>query len=444
MAESGRGRCALVIGMGKTGSAAEAFLRAQGQPVLCVDDKSAARPVFQWDEVAYVLQSPGVPLSHELTQEAFARGLPVCSDVDVFRCFAPKACCIGVTGTNGKSTTTALIHHILQAKFPRAFLGGNIGVPVLALPLCADGVYVLELSSYQLEISHDLNLNAAVWTNISPDHLDRHGTMERYVAVKSSIFAGAAMAAVGEDDAFSKGVLDKVRATPTKVYGVSVEHEAEYELREQTVYFRQNPLVDIGVLPNLPGRHNAQNILCAFAVARHCGVESRVIAQRVRSFRGLAHRLETVAQWRGIEFVNDSKATNADSLIRALACFPGRPIYLIAGGRPKSDGIAPAVQYMQQVREVFLVGEAGDRFAEELGDAVPHKVLRRLDNALSAAIDAALEEGSAARPVLLLSPACASFDQYNSFEERGDVFRALVGALTAERSAEAALSSGLC
>jgi UDP-N-acetylmuramoylalanine--D-glutamate ligase len=345
---------------------------------------------------------------------------------------------VAITGTNGKSTTTALIGHILKEAGLDVRVGGNIGTGVLDLaPLRSHAVYVLELSSYQLDLVKSLRCNVAVWLNLTPDHLDRHGDMAGYRAAKFRIFQNmtpADTAVIGVDSLDMEAVslevsqlspaprITEISARFALPAGVSVVGATLHDGTEP--YGRRVGSVD--GLDRLPGQHNHQNIAAAFAACRALGLAAETIMDALRTFGGLAHRLETVAQIEGVRFVNDSKATNADSTQQALKAYPR--VYWIAGGKAKSDGIDPLAPLFPRVVKAYLIGEAQERFAATLQGHVPVQRCGVMESAVRAAFRDARESGETA-PVVLLSPACASFDQFRDFEHRGEEFRRAVLAL---------------
>lgn len=427
----------LIVGLGKTGSAAQRFFERRGGQPLLYDDRRAdclqTPDAVDWSEVSCVVPSPGIPFDHPVVREAQRRGINVWSDIDLFvravRKSFPHAAFVGVTGTNGKSTTTALIGHLLKEHFPNVVVGGNIGTPVLDLPVF-DATYVLELSSFQLAWSHQLNLDVAVWTNLTEDHLDRHGSMAAYIQAKERMFDGARESVMGIDDEPSREVFEKLQAQARPVKSVSLGEQASYQVKPNGDLFDEGRLLfNVKENSSLPGAHNAQNIALATAAVQSLGVGTAEIQTGLRTFKGLAHRIEFIrTQADGLAFVNDSKATNAASTIKALESFPDTTLYLIAGGRAKSDGLTPAIPFMGNVRKVFLIGEASDRFAEELQavpKAPPFEPCGDLARALAQAVETARQDSAPCR-MILFSPACASFDQFSNFEERGDVFRQLV------------------
>ncbi len=448
-----------VLGLGKSGLATARALAAAGVAVRVWDDSPAAREAALREGLAVVdlalhdyrgvemlVLSPGIPRGHPRPHPAVTRALErdcaIVNDIDLLAMAQQQAGYLGITGTNGKSTTTALIGHILKTAGLAAAVGGNLGTPALALdPLGAEGWYVLELSSYQLETVSLVDWQVGVFLNITPDHLDRYASMEDYVAAKRRLFSGqpeGSWAIVGIDDEWCRGLCRMLAALrlDRRVVPISAEAEAPGGV-PAGVYVRDGvliddldgravPVLDLRTLPHLPGRHNWQNAAAGYAAARAAGLDGAAILPGLTGFPGLRHRQELVAEIGGVGFVNDSKATNADAAAKALACYDD--IYWIAGGRAKTDGIDPLTGYFGRIAHAFLIGEAADRFRATLGDAVPVTVCGTLGRAVAEAYGAAQRDGRA-NPVVLLSPACASFDQFASFEERGDAFVAAVRRL---------------
>jgi UDP-N-acetylmuramoylalanine--D-glutamate ligase len=385
-----------------------------------------------------------VPLTHPtphwsvgLAQKA---GVEIIGDVELFcrerRKLALNSPFVAITGTNGKSTTTALIHHLLVAAGRSADLGGNIGTAVLTLkPPRADHAYVVECSSYQIDLAPTLDPRVGVLINVSEDHLDRHGTLEHYAAVKERLVAGvqpAGTSIVGVDDIFCRNIADRLDQAGKRVVRISVRNplpDGIYVERETIVRAAsaaRSEIAKLGGIGSLRGLHNAQNAACAAACALAMGAATDVLQNGLRSFPGLAHRMEQVGRRGNVLFVNDSKGTNADAAAHALSSFAD--IFWIAGGKPKAGGITGLTEYFPRIRKAYLIGEAAAEFAGTLGGRVPHEMSQTLDVAVtSAARDA--EASGLADPVVLLSPACASFDQYRNFEIRGAAFRDLVTAL---------------
>ena len=451
------GRRVAVLGLARSGRAAARSLAAGGADVLAWDDDAKVRdgvageiPLCDlaeadWRGIAALVLSPGIPLDHPAPHPAVLRaraaGAEILGDIELLGRSAPAARYVGITGTNGKSTTTALIGHILATAGRRVEVGGNLGTPALSFaPLGSEGIYVLELSSFQLDLLTTLAFSVAVLLNITPDHLDRHGGMAGYIAAKQRIFRNqppGATAIVGIDDAICRDVAAGLAAGPARVMPISVREAAP-----GGVYVDGGGLVDaIGGRParvlelaeaeRLPGPHNWQNAAAAYAAARALGVGAASAARAIRSFPGLAHRQELVATIDGVRFINDSKATNADAAEKALACYEA--IYWIAGGLPKAGGIAPLEPYFGRLRHAYLIGTATEEFAATLGRGVALTRCGDLAAAVAAAAAAARRE-AVPGAVVLLSPACASYDQFANFEARGDAFRALVERLSADRA----------
>jgi UDP-N-acetylmuramoylalanine--D-glutamate ligase len=373
-------------------------------------------------------------------QLAKKAGVEVIGDIELFcrerRLRAPNAPFVAITGTNGKSTTTALVAHLAAAAGMDVQLGGNIGTAILSLtPPRAGRVHVIECSSYQIDLAPSLDPSIGILINLTEDHLDRHGTMQNYAAVKERLVAGVpaqGTAVVGVDDEWCQTIAARLAQAGKPVVPISVRRKLSDGLyvedgRIMRARGAEASLVAaLGGIGSLRGLHNAQNAACASAAALALGLTPEAIQAGLRSFPGLAHRMEEVGRRGAVLFVNDSKATNADSAAQALACFSD--VFWIAGGKPKTGGIESLRSFFPRIRKAYLIGEAAEQFAATLGAEVPHEIVGTLEKAVSAAArDAA--ESSAAEPVVLLSPACASFDQYRNFEVRGDAFRTLVQAL---------------
>jgi UDP-N-acetylmuramoylalanine--D-glutamate ligase len=353
---------------------------------------------------------------------------------------------LGITGTNGKSTTTALIGHILELSGRRVATGGNLGIPALELePLDEDGIYVLELSSYQLEITVSITFDVGVLLNVSADHIERHGGLDGYVAAKRIIFhrqTTPRCAVIGIDDEISRNIFEQLKAAGEQIVfpisgetraagGVYVHNGVLHDDTEGRPGGQAVPAIDLREVPTLPGVHNWQNAAAAYAACKAIGIEAPVIAACLRSFPGLPHRQELIEIIDGIAWINDSKATNADAAAKALACYGN--IYWIAGGQAKEGGLAGIEANVGRIAHAFLIGEAAGDFAVMLGDKVPATQSGELAAAVQQAQELARGEGREGA-VVLLSPACASFDQFADFEARGEAFRALVEALPGERS----------
>jgi UDP-N-acetylmuramoylalanine--D-glutamate ligase len=449
------GRRIAVFGLGRSGLTAARALKAGGALPVLWDDSVSSRmqadaegfavedlTAADWSDFAALVLSPGAPLTHPkphwTVDKAKAAGVPVIGDIELFaRAIAalpqdqrPRV--VAITGTNGKSTTTALIGWMLKQAGLTVHVGGNIGIGVLALPEpTPDAVYVIEVSSYQLDLTTSFAPDVAILTNISPDHLDRHGGMEGYVAAKARLFqsqAAGAVALIGVDDDWSRGVArtlgDHVRAVSTLP---SPSRGEGIRASDGQLFIAGQPIADLTQARSLPGRHNAQNAAFAYATTRALGVSHQATVQGLLTFPGLAHRMETVGHVGSVRFVNDSKATNADAAHQALASYPSS--FWIAGGRAKDGGIEALRDLFPRIARAYLIGEAADDFARTLGDT-PHVICRTMEAAVAAAAaDAAAAGGE---QVVLLSPACASFDQYPDFEVRGEAFRAAVLGLGAQ------------
>ena len=367
-----------VLGLARSGLAAAEALQRGGARVLAWDDAAAKReaavsrglPVADLASadltgVKALVLSPGIPSTfpapHKIAARARSAGIPIIGDIELLALSSRAARYAGITGTNGKSTTTALLGHILKTAGMRVAIGGNLGIPALLLEtLGADGVYVLEMSSYQLELTQSLVFDVAILLNITPDHLDRHGGMSGYIAAKERIFAGQGTrqaAIVGLDDAICRGIAETLAATGRRVIPISVEatapggvYVADGQLIDD-IDRAQRRILDLAEAPRLPGRHNWQNAAAAFAAARMLGVDAGIAAEGIKSFPGLAHRQELVATIDGVRYVNDSKATNADAAAKALACYDD--IFWIAGGIAKEGGIASLNPYFARICHAF-------------------------------------------------------------------------------------------
>ncbi len=456
-----------VFGLARSGMSAVRSLVAGGAHVFAWDDREAMRaeaekagaavsPFRDWPHIKALILSPGIALTHPAPHDAVLaareRGAEVIGDMELFaREIRPdpakpgRAPVIAITGTNGKSTTTALVGHILASCGFAAEVGGNIGKAVLDLsPPTAKTIYVLEVSSYQIDLSPGLVPDVGVLTNITPDHLDRHGTLENYAAIKARLLHQTAkdgLAVIGVDDPHSASIQTRLasnggaEALPVSIgkvlgRGIFVLDGALYDAQGQ----RATKIMDLADASHLPGAHNWQNAALAYAATKPFVKDTRAIVSAIADFPGLAHRIEEVARIGKVRFINDSKATNAEAADRALVCFPD--IYWIAGGKPKEGGIESLALHFPRVRKAYLIGEAAGAFAKTLEGKVDYEISHTLDRAVASAyIDS--RKSHAAAPVVLLSPACASFDQFRDFEERGLAFRDIVEALAGEQVREA-------
>lgn len=444
-------RTVAVFGLARSGRSAVRALLAGGARVAAWDDNEKARNAaadlpladwrgLDWRNIAALVLSPGVPLTHPAPHPVVVRareaGVPVIGDVELFLAARPRGTkLVGITGTNGKSTTTTLIGHILAGAGVPVAVGGNLGVPVLDLAeLPEGGVYVLEMSSFQIDLTPSWHADVACLLNITPDHLDRHGNMETYVAVKRRLFNGQGagdVAVLGVDDAWSS--LMALALRQQKVVTVSVVGGGGIFVKDGILLVAGEPLADLRDLPTLRGAHNWQNAAVAFAALRALGVPADTVLAGLRSFPGLAHRMEQVGRVGDIIFINDSKATNADAAAKALGSFDG--IHWIAGGKPKEGGIEGLDEFHPRIRKAYLIGVAEAEFAATLDGKVAVARCGTLDRALDAAFADARAAGNG---TVLLSPACASYDQFKDFEQRGDTFRTLVHGLIAAQAQGAA------
>ncbi len=429
------GQCVFVVGLGKSGMASARALRAGKADVLCWDDNEATRSVAQAEGFvldnpvtsdrltgsAALVLAPGIPLTHPAPHPAVlaarAAEVEILGDIELLFQREPKATFVGITGTNGKSTTTALIGHLLHQGGLDVAIGGNLGTAALTLPKAA--VYVLEMSSYQLDLTPSAMFDIAVLLNITPDHLDRHGDMAGYITAKTRILRPRhpdSLAIIGTDTVETAEIAN----------ALMIEGRAVSRIAHNTQPTAD--LIDSRACPALVGDHGKQNAAAAYAVAQALGMSHEAILDGLRSFPGLAHRQERIATLDGITFINDSKATNADAAARALSSYEA--IYWIAGGRDKNDGYAPLDPYIDRIRHAFLIGEATEAIAGWIGKRVPVTRSGTIDKAIREAF-ALAKQDNAPGPVVL-SPACASFDQFPNFEVRGDAFRDVVLALPAQ------------
>jgi UDP-N-acetylmuramoylalanine--D-glutamate ligase len=451
------GKSVAVFGLGGSGLASCHALKAGGAEVTAGDDSAdnvakAAQAGFttadlrtvSWANFGALILTPGAPLTHPSPHwsvlMARQAGVEVIGDIELFcrerRRHAPEAPFVAITGTNGKSTTTALIAHLMRFAGYDSQMGGNIGTAILSLePPRMGRVHVIEMSSYQIDLAPSLDPSVGILLNISEDHIDRHGTLAHYAAVKERLVAGVqeqGSAIVGVDDGFGRNIADRIDRSGKRVVRISVKNplpDGIYVERETIVRASggaRSEIARLGGIGSLRGLHNAQNAACAAACALSIGVSGEVLQNGLRSFPGLAHRMEQVGRCGNVLFVNDSKGTNADAAAHALSSFSD--IFWIAGGKPKAGGITSLAEYFPRIRKAYLIGEAAAEFSGTLGERVAHEMSQTLDVAVaSAARDA--EASGLADAVVLLSPACASFDQYRNFEIRGAKFRDLVTAL---------------
>jgi UDP-N-acetylmuramoylalanine--D-glutamate ligase len=461
-----QGKKVALYGLGKSGMATATALLQAGADVIAWDDGAAARSNstlhyqdlhqldWQASGIAALVLSPGISPQHKTVQAATRAGIPLLNDAILFAACQSAARVIGITGTNGKSTTTALIYHLLQQagkdSLNDSLIGGNFGPPLLSLEdLPPQGTYVLELSSYQLELLDRGLADIAVLLNISTDHLERHGSMKSYVAAKERLFTPIAatnaatsatpprpyppVAVIGVDDPYSTASADRLslQQPSTQIIRISGRNSAGADLLVQDGWLSgqlldYQPLIELATLPTLPGEHNAQNIAAAVAVGMQLGLSRDQLCAGLRSFPGLAHRQELIARPADIACINDSKATNAEATAKALTCYDS--ILWIAGGRPKQEDMHELLPLLSRITHAFLIGEGASKFADFLQGRVDYSLCETLPHAVQQAFEMGkkLQENGQVTPTILLSPACASFDQYQNFEQRGDHFRQLV------------------
>lgn len=419
----------VVFGLARSGLSTIKALKAAGVSVIAWDDNEKSRSeaknlgadLKELNETtlkncALLVLAPGVPLyfpkPHPVVTAAKKAGIEIICDLELFHRLNHGRKTIGITGTNGKSTTTALIHHILKSAGIDSIMGGNIGLPVFDLKIPDEsGVFVFELSSYQLDLCPGFHPGIAVLLNITPDHIDRHGTMENYVASKEKIFEGQGAAIISMDDHFCREIQTRVRAKNTR--------------KITPLFTKDDFLKEAMTKASLKGEHNYQNALAAYAVCKEIGIAHDKIIEGIQSFPGLPHRQFPVRTIRGVTYINDSKATNAEATSKALACYEN--IYWIVGGRAKEGGLTGLEPLMPRVQKAYLIGEAMNEFS---GWAKQNKVPCALSGILqNAVLEAHKDAQQKNNGVVLLSPACASFDQFSSYEERGDIFTQLVSDL---------------
>lgn len=452
-----KGQSYLVFGLGKSGlSVVKALAKAGANLVVSDDDtdrfhslpktvRGTPADAIDWSlHYDALILSPGIahsiPTAHPVAVQAQENDIPIICDVDLLAQISPNVKTVLITGTNGKSTTTALIGHILQGHFDGVEVGGNLGKPVFDFAKKAK-IHVIELSSYQLERCPNLQTDVGVWLNITPDHLDRHGDIDGYIAAKTAIFQkprGVKTAVIGLDDSYSQDIataIDKRDDWMVTSISGAILPKMGYGIEGGALFFAQadaeaQKCMDLGGLARLRGEHNHQNLAAAWAACAAMGVPNTIIAERVASFDGLPHRQFLTRTINGVAYINDSKATNADAAICALK--PYESIHWICGGVAKAGGLEGTQAYLNHVRKAYLIGEAEEDFANWLDNhGVTYERCGTLDVATAKAHESAQEDRGlpGQNPVVLLSPACASFDQYPSFEARGNSFQKLVEGL---------------
>ncbi|WP_342153644.1 UDP-N-acetylmuramoyl-L-alanine--D-glutamate ligase [Methylorubrum sp. SB2] len=439
-----------LFGLGGSGLATVRSLLAGGTDVLAWDDNAGSRDRARdqgitvsdlreadWSGFQALVLAPGVPLTHPephwTVPLAKAAGVAIIGDIEIFcrerAALAPDAPFVAITGTNGKSTTTALTAHVLREAGRDVQMGGNIGTAILSLePPAAGRVHVIELSTFQIDLTPSLAPSVGVLLNLTPDHLDRHGTMENYAAIKERVVANAGLAVVGVDDAWCAAIAARRGEPRVRIHVEGHGGEAGDLIVQgpRILDADGTDLADLTGIGSLRGAHNGQNAAVAVAVARALGIEGAALAAALKNFPGLAHRMEGLGRRGRVLFVNDSKATNADSTEKALLAF--RDIHWIVGGKAKEGGIEPLSPLFDRIAHAYLIGASSDAFAATLEGRVPYTRCETLEVATETAAKAAAAS-DAPEPVVLLSPACASYDQFPNFEVRGERFRTLVQAL---------------
>jgi UDP-N-acetylmuramoylalanine--D-glutamate ligase len=432
-----------ILGLGKTGQSAMKALIRSGVHVVVWDDHKASlletidRAIYwqdwDWSSLAGLVLSPGIPhrlpKPHPAVVKAKEMKVPLLSDLDLLALSQPNCQFIAVTGTNGKSTTTTLIAHLLKTAGKSVQFGGNIGIPALDLtPFNEKGIYVLEISSYQAELINYLTFDVAVLLNIQSDHQERHGGIQGYVAAKKRLFTqGKPALIIGVDDNYCRKINQEFSGSSSQpIFPISKEQvlSGGFYAQEGCLFDNiQTPIQEVLNLEEnfaLKGAHNWQNAAAACAAVHPFNIDLKFIRQGLKTFSGLAHRQELILESKGVTFVNDSKATNVAATTCALTRFEN--IYWIAGGRPKKSGLEGVLDFLEHVKHAFLIGESSLKFAEYLKNALPITISGTLEKAIQDAYQLALQDGLPCSTVLL-SPACASFDQFENFEKRGEVFR---------------------
>jgi UDP-N-acetylmuramoylalanine--D-glutamate ligase len=433
----------VIVGLGKTGLSCARYLHARHRRVTVIDSRNAPPEISTLQQLApeieirvggfdpsvledavEVVVSPGVSLREPLLQAAMRRGLPIVGDIELFA-RSVNAPVVGITGTNGKSTVTTLVAHIAQHAGKRVLAGGNLGKP--ALDLLGEPVpdlYVLELSSYQLETTQSLNLAAATVLNVTPDHMDRYDDIETYAKAKARIFNHAEVAVINLDDALVCAMPSKQRVID---FSVRPESGALYAIKaidDDIALMRHDvPLISMSKL-KVSGLHNAANILAALAICEALGLDRGACVDSLRSFTGLPHRSQWVADVNGVHYIDDSKGTNVGATLAAVAGMTG-PLVVIAGGQGKGQDFASlAAAFRNKVRHVVLIGQDAKQIAQSLGDVCTHEFAGDMNAAVAHA-------ARAAKPgdTVLLSPACASLDMFRDYAHRGDMFAAAVRGL---------------
>ena len=418
------GKKYVVLGLARSGIATIEALAASGASIVAWDNREEARKhASRWAEIVDIMQadltgfdaiivSPGVPLNtHPIAEKSAKYGIPIIGDIELFsqaRHSLPSHKVIGITGTNGKSTTTALLYHIIKSCSIPALMGGNIGLPIMSQePLPEDGIYILELSSYQIDLTHSLSCDVAALINLSPDHLDRYDNYQSYIASKERLFTmqkSEHISVIGNGDTDTLQLYERLKNCRGSKNIILADNDICIDQRQ---------------LPSLQGPHNKQNIAIIASICKALGLSEHHWRDALSTFKGLEHRLERVAKVNDVLYVNDSKATNPESVVPALAAYNN--IHWIVGGIAKSDSFEAFKPNLPNVKKIYTIGESGPLFMDAFQDYLPVENCELLVNAVMKA-----SQNAVAGDVILLSPACASFDQFRDFEARGDCFRSVV------------------
>ena len=443
-----------LFGLGSSGLIAARALAASGATILAWDDSAIQRKkaveraiplqdLYSYDfgEIDALIVAPGVPLTykpHAIVKKAQVANRPIIGDIELLIESCPTNQFIGITGTNGKSTTTALLGHILQKSGIKTQIGGNIGPPALGFRQPDnDEIIVLELSSYQLDLTKNATFDIAAFLNLSPDHLDRHGNMSSYLNAKRQVFRNRRdtdnqqVAIIGVDDEYGRSLYEEFAANPLwktlPISGSKIVPKGFYVINGKLYDINDLVIYDLKQAKNLLGIHNWQNAATAAAIAHAVGISNKIIAKAMYSYQGLPHRMEDLGSIKDIRFINDSKATNCEAAAHALACFEN--IFWIAGGLAKKQDLTVLEPYLSKIQHAFLIGDSAKTFESVFTGKMNITQCRDLKNATQKAFRAATKNNSE-KPTILLSPACASFDQWNNFEERGDAFKSFVTSLS--------------
>lgn len=439
------GKTLAIFGLGKAGASATKTLSTGGAKIIAWDENADSVAKLQsqnlnnvifsdlkthnWENIDALILSPGVPLTnpkpHWVVEIAKAQSCPIICDIEVLYNCKNSAKFIGITGTNGKSTTTSLISHILQEANVASDVGGNLGFPALELKdLGENSVYVIEMSSYQLDLIKKTHFDISILLNITPDHIDRHGSLQGYINAKKHIYDQQSddVAIISVDDEHCAKIYSELTSNDKikNIIAISVEEKLAkgISIIDDVLYdnFFSDSAVELPEFTKLAGKHNAQNIAASYAAARSLGIPSNEIIKHILTFAGLAHRMQYVCEKNGVKYINDSKATNAEAAAKALGTFDN--IYWIAGGVAKDGGIEPLLEFFPKIKKAYLIGQAQSKFAQTLKGKVDFVESETIENAAKQACEDALASGG----VVLLSPACASFDQWPNFEARGNAF----------------------